>query len=199
MARDVVLETLRHAWETLQPLNASMAVMGGIALAAWEHVRATHDVDLLIGLERAHGARIVQHMEAAGFKTKRYPPVMQLGRLDLVQFLYNPPDTLLDIQVDLLLGESEYQRAALSRRVATRLPGLDVELFVLSCEDLIVYKLLAGRILDVADCAALLVANRGALDWSYLARWSQSLGLTRELSDVWKRAFPGDRPPPQTP
>lgn len=192
MAGDVVLDTLRHAWLTLQPFNAPMAVMGGLALAAWEHVRATRDVDLLIGIEFSQSDELLRRLAAAGFRAKRNPPMLTLGNLRLVQLLYEPPGTLLDLQVDLLLAESEYHRTALSRRVATRLPGLDVELFVLTCEDLILHKLLAGRILDRADCAALLAANRHTLDRPYLVRWSKDLGVAAELSDVWAAALPDE-------
>jgi hypothetical protein len=41
---------------------------------------------------------------------------------------------------------------------------LDIELDVLTCEDLIVHKLLAGRLVDRADAATLLRVNRADLD-----------------------------------
>jgi len=48
VAAEVVLKALKHVWVSLEPFHAPMAVMGGLALAAWRHVRATRDVDLLI-------------------------------------------------------------------------------------------------------------------------------------------------------
>jgi hypothetical protein len=38
VAAEVVLKALKHVWVSLQPLQAPMAVMGGLALAAWRHV-----------------------------------------------------------------------------------------------------------------------------------------------------------------
>ena len=39
------------------------------------------------------------------------------------------------------------------------LSGLDVTLDVLACEDLLLHKLLAGRVIDRVDAAALIRAN----------------------------------------
>jgi hypothetical protein len=47
LAADAVLKALEHVWISLEPLHAPMAMMGGQALAAWRHVRAIRDVDLL--------------------------------------------------------------------------------------------------------------------------------------------------------
>lgn len=52
------------------------------------------------------------------------------------------------------------------------------------------HKLLAGRILDRVDAAALLRANRSLLDFDYLMRWSGRLSLTAVLAEVWNDAFP---------
>ncbi|HEX7446675.1 MAG TPA: hypothetical protein VF306_03970 [Pirellulales bacterium] len=48
MVADVLLTALRQAWRTLDASGARLALMGGLALASWKHVRATRDVDLLV-------------------------------------------------------------------------------------------------------------------------------------------------------
>ena len=92
-------------------------------------------------------------------------------------------------------ARGDYHRQALERCVATRLPDLDVEIAVLACEDLILQKLQAGRIIDLSDAAALLRANRESLDLDYLLRWVRSMNLLGELTKVWQEALP-DEPPP---
>ncbi|MCX7424076.1 MAG: hypothetical protein NTW96_00310 [Planctomycetia bacterium] len=76
---------------------------------------------------------------------------------------------------------------------ALRHVWLAIEIAVLACEDLILHKLLAGRIIDLADTVALLRANRQTLELEYLNRWATSLEINRELADVWKEAF-SERP-----
>ena len=41
MAGSVVLEGLRHVWVTLDQVGFPLALMGGLALSIWKHVRAT--------------------------------------------------------------------------------------------------------------------------------------------------------------
>jgi hypothetical protein len=188
-----VLQALRHVWLAIAPLDLPVAVVGGIALAAWKHVRATRDIDILLGIGEEDLDRVLQRLLAAGVRPKRTPPVTSLGRLELVQLLYEPPEAFMDLQVDLLLADSPYHRVALARRVRTVLPDLDVEIAVLACEDLILHKLLAGRIIDLADTVALLRANHQTLELEYLNRWATSLEIDRELADVWKEAF-SERP-----
>ena len=66
----------------------------------------------------------------------------------------------------------------------------DIEVAVLVCEDLILHKLLAGRMIDLADAVALLRANRAGLDLDYLNRWAGDLEVATELAGVWNEAFP---------
>jgi hypothetical protein len=196
MTAKPVLDTLKHVWESLAALHLPMAVVGGLALAAWKHVRATRDVDLLIDLTGADPDAVLQTLRAVGFRPKRSPPILQFGDNRILQVLYEPPGVFVDLQVDLLLADSEYERKALQRRVATVLSDSSVEVFVLSCEDLILHKLLAGRIIDRADGVGLLRSNRAALDWKYLLDWAPRLGVTAEWEEVWTEAFPGESGPP---
>ena len=192
MPPEAVLTALRHVWLTLQPLGLPMAVMGGLALAAWKYVRATRDVDILVGISPGRIDRVLEHLCAAGVRPKREPPVASLGQLEIAQLLYEPPEAFLDLQIDLLLGKSAYHDEALRRRIPLSLPGLDIPVAVLTCEDLILHKLLAGRIIDRADAAALLRANRAELDLAYLRRWIDGLRLAAEFREAWLSAFPGE-------
>lgn len=195
MAAEAVLKALKHVWVSLQPLQVPMAVMGGLALAAWRHVRATRDVDLLIGVPEADVETLLAALTSAGMRPKHQPPLISLGSLQILQLLYEPPGSYLDLQVDLILAQSDYHRQALERRTPTRLAALDFDLDVLACEDLILHKLLAGRLVDRADAAMLLRVNRAGLDLAYLLDWTTKLSLEAELSEVWKEAFPGEAMP----
>jgi hypothetical protein len=191
VAADVVLKALKHVWVSLLPLQVPMAVMGGLALAAWRHVRATRDVDLLIGVPDDDVEILLSTLTSAGLRPKHQPPLISLGSLQILQLLYEPPGAYLDLQVDLLLARSDYHRQALARRTPTRLASLDFDLDVLACEDLILHKLLAGRLVDRADAAMLLRVNRADLDLEYLLGWTTMLSLGGELAQIWGEAFPG--------
>jgi hypothetical protein len=195
MPGKAVLDTLCHAWRALEALKRPMAVMGGISVAVWEQVRATQDVDLLLGASDKDVDLVLQKLAQAKIRPKRQPPVIVIGETRILQCLYEPPDCFIDIQVDLLFADSAFHRTALTRRSPALLPGLDQEIAVVSCEDLILMKLVAGRILDRVDAAALLRANRVGLDLVYLLDWSDKLELRGELATIWPEAFPGETLP----
>jgi hypothetical protein len=195
MAGELVLKALKHVWVQLDALHLPMALMGGVALAVWKHVRATRDVDLLVDVGAADLDQLIRRLAQEGVRPKRHPPVLTLGPTRILQLLYEPPGTFLELQVDLLLADAEYPREALTRRVPARLSGLDIEIFVLSCEDLILHKLVAGRLIDQSDAAALLRGNRATLDFGYLQNWVARLGLRSEWSRAWDGAFPGETLP----
>jgi hypothetical protein len=195
MASNVLLAALKHVWTTLAPLRLPMAVMGGVALAVWQYVRATRDVDLLLSLGNTDPGLVMARLAAANIHPKRQPPLVPLGSLQVAQLSYEPAGAFVDVQVDLLLAGSDYHRQALTRRVPVHLPDLGMEIHVLGCEDLILHKLLAGRMIDRADAAALLRLNRGSLDLGYLHKEVAALGLRAEFGEAWRQAFPEEPVP----
>jgi hypothetical protein len=195
VAADVVFKALRHVWTSLEPLNAPMAVMGGLALAAWGHVRATRDVDLLLAISDDDLTALLETLTSAGVRPKHKSGPPPLGSVQILQMLYEPPGAYLDLQVDLLLAQSDYHRQALARSVLTSFPAADLNVYVLACEDLIVHKLLAGRLIDLADSATLLRTNRATLDLPYFLGCAAELSLETGFTQIWEEAFPGEAIP----
>jgi len=191
VAADALLRSLRHVWLLLEERGVPTALLGGLALATWKHVRATRDIDLLVGVGQDEVEDLLAYLGAAGIRPKRSPAITPLGELAVIQLLYEPEEAFLDLQIDLLLATSEYHQEALRRRIPTQLPELDVPLAVLTCEDLILHKLLAGRLIDRVDAATLLRANRPALDVKYLTDWAHRLGVEDEFVAVCREVFPG--------
>jgi hypothetical protein len=196
MPGELVVRTLEKIWQTLEPLELPMAVMGGVGLAVWEYVRATRDVDLLIQLDVADVGPVLEALHGTGIRPKQQPPVLDFGEVDILPLLYQPPGAFVEVRIDLLLARSAYDRQSLTRRVPFSLPGLETEFFVLSCEDLIIHKLIAGRIIDRADAAYLLRIQRPTIDFPYLKQWVNQLALASEWSQIWRDAFPGEEVPP---
>jgi hypothetical protein len=169
--------------------------MGGIALAAWGRVRATRDVDVLVAISPQLVDVTIDGLRQQGFRPKKHPPITTVGEHRFVQFLYTPAEEFYEVQVDVLLAETPLQTAAVARRVRVSLPGVGRPLDVLNCDDLILFKLVAGRIIDRADAAMLLRENREAIDFAYLRRWIRELKLDVEYAEIWGEAFPDDPQP----
>jgi hypothetical protein len=192
MPSEGVLAALRHAWLALEPLNLPMAVIGGVALSAWNHARYTRDADLLIGIDESRLDEIFAAVGKAGFWPRHSPAVLQIDDQKLIQLKFTPPERTMPFQVDLLWAGSEYQKTALARRAPKRIPGLDHPLQVLRPDDLILFKLLAGRVIDRADAAMLLRENRDEIDMTYLNDWIRRLSLANEFAEIWREAFPDE-------
>ena len=195
MPGEGVLATLRHAWVALEPLNLPMAVIGGLALSAWNYARYTRDADLLIEIDDSSVARVLEAVGAAGFRTKHSPPILQIDDQKIIQLKFLPPEGILPFQLDLLFAGSKYQKGALGRRVTQTIPGLDHPVKVLRPEDIVLLKLYAGRVIDRADAAMLLRENRDGIDFAYLTGWIKRMALHNEYAEIWREAFPEEAMP----
>ena len=121
---ELVVTVLRRLLAILETSGVPAGVMGGIAVSLWKHVRATQDVDLLVGVLPGDETALIGALQQAGFRPKRQPAVLQLGQLRLLQLLYEPPGSYVDVQVDLMLASTEYQTRALQRAVRVQLPAV---------------------------------------------------------------------------
>ncbi len=90
MAGELVLATLRQILSLLAELKVDSAVMGGLAVAMWNHLRNTRDVDLLIGATPSTPRRLISDLVAAGLKPLKEPVVRSLGTSRVMQFRFNP-------------------------------------------------------------------------------------------------------------
>jgi len=195
MPAEAVVATLRQAWYVLGELHIPSALMGGLALTHWGYIRATQDVDLLIALTGLRPSELLARLAAAGYRSKRRNPLIRLEDAEFIQLFHVPHGEVIEVQIDLLLAESPFHRQAIERRVKLPNSVLGFQVDVVSCEDLIVLKLIAGRILDRVDASELMKANRDGLDLAYLTSWIHRLRLHRPFSQAWDDAFPGTTPP----
>jgi hypothetical protein len=145
-------------------------------------------------MEDSRFAEVFQTLDKAGVHRKHAAPFIAVGDARFMQFLYDLPDLEIDVRIDLLLADSPFEQQTLKRAVEPA-SSLGRGIRVLAYEDLILFKLLAGRMIDRADAAYLLRVNRGELDLAHLRNWAQSLRLDVELKDIWQEAFPDEQQP----
>jgi hypothetical protein len=198
MASDAVRSVLNHLWNAIETMGHPVALMGGLALAVWYHPRSTRDVDLLLGIGRDEVDDVLNMLEGIGCRPKKQPPLVIIGDHSFVQMLYTPTGEFYDVQFDLLLAETPLQKSALRRCIKQTVEGVDRPISVLSCEDLILFKLLAGRMIDRADAAMLLRENVDDLDFKYLGDWISQFDLGKDFQEIWAEALPSRESPELT-
>jgi hypothetical protein len=119
-------------WRAVASLDIPAALMGGIAMSVWKHIRATRDVDILVGVGSADEGRLLRCLAENGFIAFTSPPIRPIGDFRLLQVMFEPPEAFVSIRADLLIVQTEYHRKALERRVTARLPYIDLPLSVLT-------------------------------------------------------------------
>ena len=157
MTGELVLTTLSRAWGALHDRGIPACVMDGLALVHWGHARFTRDVDLLALLDPQAADDLAHAMAAEGFISRRTPVVSRVGHHSFVQVMYTPKGRFDEVPVDLLIADSDFLRAAVQRAVPFRLGQMECR--IVSCEDLIVLKLQADRLIDRMDVRYLFEYN----------------------------------------
>ena len=152
----------------LEELGVPYAFIGGFALAFWGEPRLTADLDLTVLTQDPEG---VARELLARFPSRVEDP---LGFLRWSRILLLVVE---GVPVDVAFGMPGYEEEALRRAVRVRVgPG---EVRVLSPEDLIIHKCVAGRPRDLEDVRGILARQRN-LDLEYIRRWLREFeGLTQ--------------------
>jgi len=132
----------------LRSINASFALVGGLALASYRVVRSTQDVDLLVDYDRAEDIEV----ELVGLGYQRI-----YRSADVANY------TRGDERVDLLYASRPIARRLLQTAKVVRTSLGDIP--VIGLEGLIAFKLQGvvndpRRSQDIEDIRALLRANR---------------------------------------
>jgi len=132
--------TAMNPWPDLRPVLQGIpwVVIGAVATRAYMPERATKDLDILV--RREDGDEVRERLEAAG-----YTFVIHLA---VPGFLVHSPE---GVEVDVVLGDDPWLDEALAhpRQDPAGFPVLDLPYLVLT-------KLVASRLQDVADLSRML-------------------------------------------
>jgi len=167
-------EALLVVHEILEGEGVPHALCGGLAANLYrDEVRATADVDIAIAIGPAHVVELVRAFEKAGWRAEPYRrkgEQLRLTRADLPR-------------VDLIVANTDYERTAIDRSVPASVEGRDLR--VLAAEDLVLFKLVAGRARDYEAVAAIINARGGLLDVGYITGWLEQV----DKPEAWSRAL----------
>lgn len=142
----------------LSALGAGWYVFGAQAALIWGRPRLTADVDVTVRLDPEEPERLVRVLEASGFQLRVSAADDFVRRTRVLPFVYLPNGLPLDV----VLAGPGLEELFLSRAVPVRVGTVTVP--VISPEDLIVTKVLAGRAKDLDDVAGILRERLQQLD-----------------------------------
>lgn len=169
-----LLDGLIAVHDILEAEDVEHALCGGLAANLYrDELRTTIDLDICLVCSPAQLVWITRAFEECGWTAHpawRQAELLRLERADLPR-------------VDLLIASTDYERIAVRRAPTALIADRDIR--VLTPEDLIIFKLAAGRLRDYEDVVAMLNASGGKIDTRYVRRWLEDLGMTER----WTRAL----------
>lgn len=176
MTADPVVQTMFAVLALFEKKRVAYMLMGGLASRTWGLPRATFDVDFTLAMGPDQVAPFCSGLEKAGFSV---PEIHLKGFADTLQgmlkFSFQDVRFPRPVPVDIFLVTTPYQREAFSRRRQMAFDGR--MLWMISPEDLILHKLIAGRHKDLSDIDDVLLVQ-GQVDRAYLRKWADALGVT---------------------
>ena len=176
MPPSLLMQSLEQVWKLLRPFEDRFAIAGGLAVSYWGFARSTQDIDIAIAIQDS--TSFDAFLRSNGMFPAKARHITSLGSLQVSQWRLTLPDSYVDIDVDFLVSQSEFHGLVLDRAVTGSFQGVECPVRILSCEDLILFKAVAGRMIDLADIEELIHLHRDRLDRDYLTLWAAKLGVT---------------------
>lgn len=168
----------------LASLRARWYVFGAQAAIIWGRPRLTADIDVTVRLDPEDPQRLVHALEAGGFSLRVGEADDFVRRTRVLPFVHS----VSGLPVDIVLAGPGLEELFLSRAVEVEIAGTDIP--VISPEDLIATKILAGRPKDIDDVRGVIRERLSSLDVetvrSSLALLEEALGQS-DLRPVFER------------
>ena len=173
-------DTFCHfAFTFLEREGVRYLVIGGLAVIAVGEPRTTADADAIVFLSAAEAESLISRAAAAGFELQEEVERERLATTGTLRFRRRP------FQLDLITASLPFEEVAFARAHYHSLFG--VRLPFSSPEDLILFKVLAGRDKDMLDAVGVARRHRDHLDRAYLEQTLRPLCDLAEDLTAWQR------------
>ena len=167
--------------ERLARCGIAHMLSGSFALTLYAEPRMTRDVDVVVDLGSSQVPKLV-----AALEPDFYVDAVVVREAVRARDMFKVVHEATAWKVDFIVAEDDpYRQLELSRRVLVSLGGAQVP--VVSREDLILSKLWwrkdsrsEQQLRDVQS----LVTSAASLDWTYLQRWAEHLGVRPDLEEL---------------
>lgn len=137
-------------------------LFGAQAVLIWGRPRTTADVDVTADVDPADAANLVATMRELAFELRIADWVPFVAKTRVLPFVHGPTG----IPVDVVLAGPGLEQQFLSRAIVTTIGSAEVP--VMSPEDVVVTKLLAGRPKDLEDVRGIVRQRGASLDADYV-------------------------------
>lgn len=182
-----VHDAARTAVTHLEAAGVAYMLVGALAYFAYGLPRNTDDVDAVVSVSTAKLGEVLQAL----------PPDFEVdpqARMELftatTRWVVHIAGSVVKVEF-FLLGADTHHAEEFRRRRRQWLPGLDIEAWLATAEDLIIQKLRWARRKDLDDVTNILALQGTSLDLPYIEKWCDLHG-TRERLEELRRSIPPD-------
>ncbi len=161
----------------LAQLDRPACLIGGMAVGRWGEPRATQDVDATVFADFGEELALLDAL-LRKFRSRDASPRerAQIGRLALLEASNG-------VRLDVSFAAFPFEREVLDRASRWPIaPGLSLP--TCSAEDLVIYKLVAGRLQDIADIDGIVRRQAGQLDADRVRHWGGIFAEIKEDPDL---------------
>lgn len=169
----------RFAFSFLRDRHTRFLVVGGLAVVVVGEPRTTADADAVIFVSQAEAEALIAAAAAAGFELRVDVERQRLRENGTIRFRGGR------FQIDLITASLPFEEAAYGRATTHVLFG--IELPFPSPEDLILFKVLAGRDKDVLDAMGVVRRHGERIDVAYLEQTLRPICELAEDMGPWTR------------
>lgn len=155
-------------------------IIGGIAVSVMGNPRETIDIDFCIFIKKSDLKNFLDKLIQNGFivdKEKMLKQAKSTGCFNIMDG---------NIRIDFLIASHQLEKSAFKRKISIELQ--DVKAYYPTPEDLILLKIVPGRLRDIADAEDIAKRHSKKLDEKYLLTWAQKLSDEAEDMRIYKEA-----------
>ena len=179
---------IRQVIQTLEDAGIEYMVTGSVASSLQGEPRSTHDIDLVVALQRSTIQKLIDAFPPPDFCAS------EASTLDAIETggMFNIIDTNEGDKIDFwTLTDEPFDRSRFSRKYVEDVMGFSIQ--VSSPEDTILAKLKwsqlsGGSEKQFADALRVYEIQYGKLDLDYLADWAKTLDVESTLKRLQNAA-----------
>lgn len=173
---DSIQRALLKTAAFLYEVNIEYFIYGGIAVGILGYPRFTADVDVVIKIKSEDMEAFLLAAKKHGFDVHLENHFKKLKMSKILKL------RMEDYSVDFVIGETFFDESAFRRKKKVKFAGIDI--FIASSEDLILYKLISKRHIDLADIERIILANKKNLDRSYITAMADKLSVELDMPHI---------------
>jgi len=140
-------------------------VIGGQAVLLYGEPRLTQDADILIGLAPENSSQVENALRELGLTIPLEDPA-EFVRENMVLPAVSK-DT--GVRLELIFSSAPFEQQAIKNAKAVTIKNVPVDFA--SLNDLIIYKIVAGRPRDIEDAEKLIARNLDEVRTSHIRKW----------------------------